>query len=354
MMEFGAIHPIATGGDGILYDVVVRLITERGAALMIVQNSRRSRFRHAGAVSALVCAVLGVAAAQMPDGVKPQSTADARESREAAPAQSALAAQESSLRSDLVSHPNSASTLYKLALALRQEGKPKESLKVYTQAAKIQKPDADQLRSVALNYVLLNDYPDAIHWLEIAASLDPKNVEVLYSLARCYYTQSQNAKAEELFLRVLQLKPDHLRAEENLGLTYEAENQTDKAESAFRAAVTMAASGPVDEWPFLDLGTFLLDHDRSKEAVPILQKATAIAAKCAACHEKLGRALEESGQVPEGVRELEKAVHLDPANPNVHFELGHAYRQAGDLDKARAEFAVSEKLRQERDKPPAK
>jgi Flp pilus assembly protein TadD len=63
----------------------------------------------------------------------------------------------------------------------------------------------------------------------------------------------------------------------------------------------------------------------------------------------LGRALEQSGKVSDGVKELETAVQLDPKNPNVHFELGHAYRQSGAMEKARAEFAVSQELRHERD-----
>jgi Flp pilus assembly protein TadD len=46
---------------------------------------------------------------------------------------------------------------------------------------------------------------------------------------------------------------------------------------------------------------------------------------------------------------LEIAVGLDPKNLNLHFELGHAYRQAGQTDKARAEFEVSQRLRKERD-----
>jgi tetratricopeptide (TPR) repeat protein len=266
-----------------------------------------------------------------------------------APAQASLVDMEADLRRNLELHPDSAPTLYRLGLVLRQEGKPKESLETYTRAARAQKPDAEELRSVALDYVLLDDYPDAIHWLETAASLDSSNVEVLYSLARCLYTQGAFHKAEALYLRVLQIKPDYLKAEENLGLAYDAENQSEDAEKALRAAVDWATKQPSDEWPFLNLGAFLLDHDRPVEAVPFLEKAAAIAPKFPLCHEKLGRALEQSGKLADGVTELEIAVQLNPQNPNIHFELGHAYRLAGALEKARAEFAVSQQLRQDRD-----
>jgi Flp pilus assembly protein TadD len=172
----------------------------------------------------------------------------------------------------------------------------------------------------------------------------------MYSLARCFYTQGEYHKAEALYLQVLQIKPDHLKAEANLGLTYDAENLPEKAEAALRTAVSWAAKQTSDEWPFLNLGIFLLDRDRSAEAISFLSKATALAPKNATCHEKLGRALELSGKLSDGLKELEAAVQLDPNNPNIHFELGHAYRAEGNLEKARAEFVISKDLRAARDR----
>lgn len=267
-----------------------------------------------------------------------------------APSQASLASSENELRRELALHPESTPTLYKLGLVLRLGSKPKESLEIYTRAASQQKPNADQLRSVALDYVLLDDYPDAIHWLQKALSFDPRNVDVLYSLGRCFYTQGDYRKAEALYLQVLEIEPNHVKAEENLGLAYDAENLPEKAEATLRIAAAWAAKQPSDEWPFLNLGSVLVDHDRAAEAVPVLQSAVKIAPKSPLCHEKLGRALEESGNTAEGVTELEIAVQLDPKNPGIHFELGHAYRQAGELEKARAEFAISEALNKERNR----
>jgi Flp pilus assembly protein TadD len=147
-----------------------------------------------------------------------------------------------------------------------------------------------------------------------------------------------------MLLRVLQIKPDHLKAEENLGLIYDYANQPEKAEAALRKATAWAGDESTDEWPFLDLGAFLLGHDRSAEAIPFLRRASTIAPKCAACHEKLGRALVLTQDADGGVKELETAVLLDPKNPKMHFQLGLGYRAAGALDKARAEFALSQSL----------
>jgi tetratricopeptide (TPR) repeat protein len=265
-------------------------------------------------------------------------------SRDSEPTPPNLAAIESGLRRESELHPDSAPILYKLGLVLRQENKPKESLETYTQAAHLEKPSAEQLRSAALDYVLLDDYNDAIHWLQIAATFEPQDSDVLYSLGRCFYSQSRYPEAEQMLLRVLQIKPDHLKAEENLGLIYDFANQPEKAEAALRKAATWAGDEATDEWPFLDLGAFLLDHDRAAEAVAFLRRAATIATKCVACHEKLRRALVATGDATGGVKELETAAQLDPKNPKTHFQLGLAYRAAGTLDKARAEFALSQSL----------
>jgi len=253
--------------------------------------------------------------------------------------QGLLATREAELKKRASEQPSSADVLYQLALVLREEQKYRESLDIYTRAAALEKPTASQLRSVALDYVQLNDFEDAIHWLRIALGLEPENIDVLYSLGRCYYTKNDFPKAEASFTRVMQLHPDHIKAEENLGLTYDALNKPDLAEKALRNAAAWTESRAIrDPWPYLDLGTLLLEQSRPAEASPFLRKAVALDPSSGVAHMRLGRALLAEKKTAEAVAELEHASGLDPQNPNVHFELGRAYRAAGQADRARAEF----------------
>lgn len=258
---------------------------------------------------------------------------------------SSLAEMEVRLRSSLERNPQSAETLYELALVLQQENKSRESLEIYTRAAQIQKPNVAQLRSVAMDYVLLDDYDDAVRWLRVALGIEPNNTDVLYSLGRCFYTKNLFPDAEKVFLRLLALDPANLKAEENLGLTYDAQNDPQKAEKALRTAVQWAKErGLKDPWPYLDLGIFLLDQSRAEDAEPFLERAVELDVQSAWAHEKLGMALVANGNSAGGIRELQLAVGLAPKDPKAHFELGHAYRAAGQQDKARAEFALSKSL----------
>lgn len=262
-----------------------------------------------------------------------------------APPNPSLTETEVRLRASIEHNPQSADTLYQLALVLQQENKSRESLETYTRAAQIQKPNVAQLRSVALDYVLLDDYDDAVHWLRVALGMEPNNKDVLYSLARCLYTKNLFPDAEKVYLRLLALDPANLKAEENLGLTYDAQNDPQKAEKALRTAVHWAHErGLKDAWPYLDLGIFLLDQAREADAQPFLETAVELDPQSAWAHEKLGMALVANGDSARGIRELQLAVGLAPKDAKAHFELGRAYRVAGQQDKARAEFGLSKSL----------
>jgi Flp pilus assembly protein TadD len=54
--------------------------------------------------------------------------------------------------------------------------------------------------------------------------------------------------------------------------------------------------------------------------------------------------LAAGGDPKQGIAELEKAVTLSPDEAHFHYELGLAYKQAGQMDKARVELAASAKL----------
>jgi len=163
-------------------------------------------------------------------------------------------------------------------------------------------------------------------------------------LGRCYYSKDRYLDAGKMYERVLALEPTHLKAEENLGLVFDATNRPEQAEEALRTAAAWAGSEATDEWPFLDLAIFLLDHDRSAEALDPLRTATHIRPNCEECHEKLGRALLANNDLPGSISELEEAIRLNANDAKAHFELGRALRQAGQMDRANQEFAASKTL----------
>jgi len=81
-------------------------------------------------------------------------------------------------------------------LCIARRAKPQSPGDVH-KAAQHRTPTGDDLKIVGLDYVLLNDYPDAIKWLEKAVEAEPKNKEAWYFLGRAYYTKSSIPEARK-------------------------------------------------------------------------------------------------------------------------------------------------------------
>ena len=248
-------------------------------------------------------------------------------------------AADAALRGYIGNHSESQDALYLLGFVLHRENRPKESLEIYTRAAALQKPSGEDLKIVGLNYVLLNDYPDAIKWFEKAVAFDPQNSDAWYYLGRAYYSQTRVPDAKNAFLTVLKLEPYHSKAENNLGLIFESEAKPEEALGAYRNAINWQEHSPTpSEQPYLNLGSLLLQQGSASDALQPLEKAVQIAPNNASCHLKLGSARLRLGKLKEAQPELEEAARLEPENAAAHFQLGRLYKQLKLTDRAKKEF----------------
>jgi tetratricopeptide (TPR) repeat protein len=252
---------------------------------------------------------------------------------------------ESALRRYIALHTGSYEALYLLGFVLHRENQPKESLETYTKAAALKIPTGDDLKIVGLDYVLLNDYVNAIRWLEKAVEFDPKNKDAWYYLGRAYYSRSLLPESRRAFLTVLDLDPRDAKAENNLGLILESEAKPEQALEAYRKAIEwQAGSAHRSEQPYLNLGNLLLELDRAGEAIAPLEKAVELGPDNGSCHLKLGTAYLRTNRLPEAQRELENAERLEPENAAIHYQLARFYKQIHQMDKAKVEFQRTEEL----------
>lgn len=256
-----------------------------------------------------------------------------------------LAGAERAVKVYLEQDVRSAPALYLLGYVLQRANKPKESLEVFTRAAAIRRPTANDLRIVALDYVLLNDYLDAIRWLERAIQEDPHNADAWYDLGRSQMNQGDFVAAEKAFDQVLAIVPGDVKALNNLGLSYEAQNRIPDALRVYAEAVTsQRSSAHPSEQPLLNYGTLLISQNRTAEAISVLESAVQIAPKDAKCREQLARAYQQADRLPEAREQLEQAVALDAKNPRLHYQLGRLYHRLGADEKSRSELDLSAKL----------
>jgi tetratricopeptide (TPR) repeat protein len=249
------------------------------------------------------------------------------------------------LRQYSTRHAESDDALYLLGYVLHRQNRPADSLAAYTRAAALKTPTAEDLKIVGLNYVLLADYDDAIKWLGKAAQFDPNHKDTWYYLGRAYYSKGLLRDAKRAFERALELDPRDARAENNLGLIFESDGNSEEAARAYRNAIAWQGEDSLSrEQPYLNLGNLLLQEEKIEEAIPLLEKAVALAPGDAFCHLKLGTAYLRAKRAREAQRELEEAVGLAPENAAAHFQLGRLFKQTNALDRAREEFKRVEEI----------
>jgi tetratricopeptide (TPR) repeat protein len=258
-----------------------------------------------------------------------------------------FAGAETALRSYLQSHQDSADALYMLGFVLNRENRAADSLATYTRAAAITRPSSDDLKIVGLNYVLLDDYADAIKWLEKAVEIDSQNADAWYYLGRAYYAKARLQEARHAFNAVLDVDPSNARAENNLGLILETEGNPSEAIEAYRRAIAwQEQSSQLSEQPYVNLGNLLSEQGRPREAIAPLEKAVALAPLDAYCHMTLGVLYRKINEMEKARRELVRATQLAPDNPRAHYQLGRLYTDMKELNLAKAEFARTAELQE--------
>ena len=254
---------------------------------------------------------------------------------------------DSSVRSYIAQHPQSDEALYLLGFILNRENKPSESLQVFTRAAAIHTPTGDDLKIVGLDYVLLNDYPDAIHWLAKATEFESRNKDAWYYLGRAYYSVGSLTDAQKAFQNALALDPHDAKSENNLGLIFESQARQNDAMGAYQNAIAWQEKSPhPSEQPYLNLGSLFLQTDRAVDAISPLRKAIELAPGGGGGHLLLGNAYFRTGKITEAQQEFETATRLDPGNAAAHYQLGRLLKELHETDRAKAEFNRASELQE--------
>lgn len=248
-----------------------------------------------------------------------------------------LAEAEAAARADIADHNNSANAHSVLGYILFKENKPKESLVEYGTAGRLRPPSPLDVEVIGSDYFLLEDYPSADKWLTQSVDRDAKNPLALYLLGRTKYNEKHFEEAVRYFDDCLKLEPKNVKAETNLGLTYERLGKTDDAMAAYRAAIALDVDK--DAAPYFNLGDLLISTDRANDAIADLQQAVGLAPQDASAHRELGKAYLLTNDLEKAQGELEKAAALNPQNGPTHFLLAEVYRKSGQPDKAGAESA---------------
>lgn len=252
---------------------------------------------------------------------------------------------EHALRDFLKYSGQAADAKFLLGYVLFRQNQPAESLAIYSAAAALQRPQPDDFKIVGLDYVLLNDYPEAMKWLERSVRENPADAEAVYYLGRAYYNQNWFDKAISAFQQAIKLNARYAKAHNNLGLALAAQNKLDLAELSYRQAIRIGEEDArKSEQPYINLAELLIDHTRVAEALDLLDTALQIDPKSDKVQQLRGRALLNQDRLPDAEAAFRAALALKPDSGALHYQLGRVLKRLGRNQEATREFERSKAL----------
>lgn len=135
-------------------------------------------------------------------------------------------------------------------------------------------------------------------------------IETLADLANQAFRKKRFVSAEQLYLTLYDIQPDHVAG-------------------------------------LVNLGTILIYNNKSEEALGYLTRATRLAPDMAICHYLAGIAAYRMEQLPEAQKMFSRTVQLDPGNAEAFFYLANIEAISGRTEQALKHFAAAVKIKPE-------
>lgn len=167
--------------------------------------------------------------------------------------------------------------------------------------------------------------------------VDPDSVSAHNNLGSIYGVLGKYEQAFEEINKAIELRPDHDAAFNNQGNIYMLQAQYDKAEESYRTSIEL---NPQDAGVWRNIGDVLVRQGQYIEAVEAYKKAVELVPGKALWHSKLGAALGASGNNEEAKKELQTAISLDPNMASSYSNLGNVFATEGSYDDAIKAYVV--------------
>ncbi|MCA9728488.1 MAG: tetratricopeptide repeat protein [Candidatus Eisenbacteria bacterium] len=175
------------------------------------------------------------------------------------------------------------------------------------------------------------DEDRAVSCLRRAIELDPTSVDARIALGFEFQSQGYPQEAIVQFEVAARLRPRYADVQYNLGLLYEAQGRAEDAQRCFRLALEI---NPRYFQARTSLAHLLLHAGSHREALDVLRPLERQGIRSADLYVQQAEAHMALGQCEAAVKELQRAIELNPGYPRSYYVLGQAYRDLGLKRKA--------------------
>ena len=220
-----------------------------------------------------------------------------------------------------------------LAEAYLEAGRPQKSYEVLRELIK------ENPRDQGL-YLLLTQLADqedradvGLEWLNYGLRYMPDSFPLLMQRGYLYLLLGRNKESESDYRKAIEIQPDSDSAGIELAFLLLTTQRYPEADELLKQVIQ---SSPSDFFGYYLFGEMRLQEGLNEEALRYTKKAAELEPGYAATHANLGKLYVRSNDYAAAIRELERAVQLDPDDKTAYYQLSIAYRKTGEKEKARA------------------
>ena len=290
------------------------------------------------------------------------------------------------LQSATLYRPDSQEALIDLAIAYFDAEQYEKALEPLRRVLGTNPQNAGAHHMLGKSYFMLGDFGKSTLELQTALKITPKDYDIAYTLGLAYLKQRQFAPAQQIYERMLKqfgdraqlriifgrgyretgflaeaieefkkavaLDPHFPRAHYYLGLTYLLKDGAARLPDAAREFKVELDSHPDEFFANYYLGIVYLIDRKWDLAIPLLQKAVRIQPANPDPYFHLGQAYQATQRYPEAIEVLTKSIDLNPELSHndyqvatAHYRLGQSLLRAGHREAADKELQQAAELK---------
>lgn len=245
-------------------------------------------------------------------------------------------------------NPQSADVWQLLALAEKQLAHFAAAEAAFLQSIRLQ-PQAHVLTNLGNLYRHQAKHDEALQQYQRALELDQSHVPAEVNRGQSLLALQRLTAAEESFNRVLQKVPDHVNGRIGLAQVLQQQGRQAEAIDMFQQVLLLQ---PANLAALNGMGISLKVLGFAEDAVELLTKACHQSPESVEIWVNLASAFAQAGRDEEAVAAYQRAIALDPLNPELHEwcngylgvidhpEHLHSYQQALEAEPAATELAA--------------
>ena len=181
---------------------------------------------------------------------------------------------------------------------------------------------------VAMKYGLVEE---GIKYLNQALSLDSNHYQSYNLLGLAYFKKQNFGKAASAYQRFLELQPEVSEVHNRLGFAYQEMGFLDKAEEAFKKAYSIDSNYDAS----FNLAKLYLEQNKLELALDYVQDSIQKNTRSSIAYNLQGVILTKIARLPEAIKSFQSALSIVPNDIITNVNLGVAYINNKEFNKAR-------------------